>query len=97
MTQSKEEAALAELEGPHQEAANAEADLATIESLIATTPHAGAKKALEADLPHAKKRLSDATAALAKHTKGEGAVTQADIDAAAQKVIDARGPQEEEA
>jgi hypothetical protein len=77
---------LAELEGPHQEAANAAADLATIESLIATTPHAGARKVMEADLPAAKKRVADANAALAH----KSVATQAEIDAAAQAVIDAR-------
>jgi hypothetical protein len=91
MTQSKEEAALAELEGPHQEAANAASDLATIEALIATTPHAGAKKALEADHPAAKRRHADATAALAH----KSTATQAEIDAAAQAVIDARPAPEE--
>lgn len=89
MTQTQAEAALAELEAPFIEEMNARADLATIEALIATTPHAGARKALEADLPAAQQRVHDAAAGVAKHT-----ATQAAIDAAAQKVIDEREPVE---
>jgi hypothetical protein len=85
MTQTKAEADLAKLEGPRQEAMNAAHDLATLKTLIATTPHAGAVAVMQRDLAAAEQRAAKAAKAVADDT-----VTQADIDAAAQAVIDAR-------
>jgi hypothetical protein len=85
MTQTKAEADLAALEGPQQEAQNAAHDLATLKTLIDTTPHAGAVAAMQRDLAAAEQRLATAT-----KTVADGGVTQQDIDRAAQAVIDAR-------
>jgi hypothetical protein len=85
MSQTKEEAALAKLEGPRQEAQNAAHDLATLKTLIDTVPHEGAKAAMQRDLAVAEQRAQKAAKAVV-----DSAVTQQEIDQAAQAVIDAR-------
>lgn len=82
------------LEAPYIEEANARSELTTLQSLIETTPHEGARKAIQADLPRAQKRLTDAIAARqGAESKG---LTRQSVDQAAQAEIDAREPVEAE-
>ena len=80
------EAELRDLEWPGQEEANARHDLATLRNLAETVTHTGARAAIVKDLPAAEKRWEHAHHALAM----QSTATPAQIDAAAQAVVDAR-------
>jgi hypothetical protein len=83
---------LKSLEAPFIEERNAASELATLQSLHDTVPHEGARRAIQADLASAKARLTAAIKARQAHeTSG---VTQAMIDQAAQREIDARPAEE---